>query len=218
MLNAVRRAMQTKPTGFFHNSVRHVAITTLWSQEDSYALLRLCTGLVSFSTLGYYLQPAILPILQSMTQARKWSGHLNQLFGTPAAIDLNHPFLRAITYLDIFDVIDRDAMEVYLSLASMPALTHLCLNGHGWKGLSRRVLDECTNLQVLVNIWEETDIHPARAIAANPPVSDKRFVVCLYYGDYLKDWEVGARGGTDFCAKADDFVERKCRGEIEAMS
>ncbi|KAJ7705480.1 hypothetical protein B0H17DRAFT_1326265 [Mycena rosella] len=212
--NAVRRAMQTKPAGFFHKSVRHVAITTLRSQEDSYALLRLCTGLVSFSTLGYSFQPAILPILQKMTQMRKWSGHLNQLFGTPAAIDFTHPFFRAITHLDIFDTVTGNDMEAYVSLAAMSALTHLCLNGQVGEAFSWRVLDECAHLQVLVNMWEEEiDTHLARAIAANPPVSDKRFVVCLYYENYLKDWEVGARGAPIFGRRRTTLLSESAGGK-----
>ncbi|KAJ7705484.1 hypothetical protein B0H17DRAFT_1193157 [Mycena rosella] len=157
----------------------------------------------------------MLPILQKMTQARKWAGHLDKLFGTPAAIDLTHPFFRAITHLDIFETVTDNDMA-YVSLAAMSALTHLCLNGQVGEAFSRRVLDDCAHLQVLINMWEEeTDAYLPRDIAADSPVSDKRFVVCLYYADYLKDWEVGARGGLDFWVAADDFVERKRRGEIE---
>jgi hypothetical protein len=34
--------------------------------------------------------------------------------------------------------------------------------------------------------------------------------------DYKKDWETGARGGDDFWTRAEAFVARKRKGEIES--
>jgi hypothetical protein len=109
--------------------------------------------------------------------------------------------------MDIFDRMENDGARICRGLAELPAFTHLCLNDVEVDVLGG--LEQCARLQLLASAWDR-----ASEIPDGIPVTDPRFVVTAV-GDYWSDWEVGARGGTDFWAAADVFVSRKCRGEIE---
>ncbi len=37
------------------------------------------------------------------------------------------------------------------------------------------------------------------------------------YVDYYNDWETGARGGEDIWVRAEEFIARKRRGEVEGQ-
>ncbi|KAJ7750409.1 hypothetical protein DFH07DRAFT_546282 [Mycena maculata] len=191
-MDALRRAMHVKPASFFAASVRHLAfpgrrISSELPAEEIRALLQLCTNIVSLAL--NMDTPGLLPIMQEM-KIRRWVGWLVFFFeGNSDAVDLSHPAFRTVTHLHTFDDL-RDDAEV-----------------------PRLVLERCTRLQVLLVFWDIPE--PARQMAANPPVTDVRFVVCIHGGVYRKDWEVGARGGTDMWTAADTFVARKRRREID---
>ncbi|KAJ6598404.1 hypothetical protein DFH09DRAFT_1394623 [Mycena vulgaris] len=218
---ALRRAMQVKPAGFFRDNVRHVALFTVWEpEEDLYDLLRICPRLLSLACPPTLSTPALLPILQEMKGVRKFSCDLEFLFGYGAAVNLRHSFFRTITHMDMPDVLGNgNGIQVATSLAEglaeMPALTHLALHDLvGGTTFLQRVLDGCAHLRAVVTLVNNAEWWRARKIADNPPVTDARFLVCTR-PIYWDDWEVGARGGTDFWAAADTFLARKRRGEIE---
>ncbi|KAJ6598353.1 hypothetical protein DFH09DRAFT_57007 [Mycena vulgaris] len=222
-VDAVRRAMHTKPASFFRDNVRHLFLGfcrfhSKLSEEEAHTLLRLCSGIVSFSSYCWdHSESALLPILEGIPKARRWAGSLQDLFGSRSAIDLTHSFFDTITHLDMFEVLTSgsDDVRICAGLAALPALSHLCLNEGIEEAVLRCMLEQCARLQVLVNLWHSSETKLARKIANNPPATDERFVVCVF-GDYWADWEVGARGGTDFWAAADAFVAKKRRGEIQA--
>ncbi|KAJ7768270.1 hypothetical protein B0H16DRAFT_1716290 [Mycena metata] len=131
--------------------------------------------------------------------------------------------------MDVFEDLDIPGWDIPVNrdricdgLTTMPALTHLCVSRDVPVDIVRRLLNECAPLQILVNMWADLAYNrdKAQEIAASRQragVTDVRFVLVLC-DNYLKDWEVGARGGVDFWAAADAFVARKRRGEIEAAS
>ncbi|KAJ7705504.1 hypothetical protein B0H17DRAFT_669853 [Mycena rosella] len=217
LADAVRHAIRTKPASFFQDSVRHLFLNSSegWSAGEISELLRHCTRLVSFYTTGEFTTPAMLPLLGRMLPVRKWGGPLELLFGSAAAVDLNHPFFRNVTHLDLFDLVKDSDTRLSAGLGALPALTHLCLNNNVGVSFLRRVLEQCAHLQLLIHMWNHFYSEPARGIAANPPVVDVRFVVGVFHS-YWDDWEAGARGGVDFWVAADTFVARKRRGEIAA--
>jgi hypothetical protein len=47
-------------------------------------------------------------------------------------------------------------------------------------------------------------------------VVDARLVVATYI-DYYSDWERGAKGGKDIWIRAEEFMTRKRRGEVEGQ-
>ncbi|KAJ6598415.1 hypothetical protein DFH09DRAFT_1131724 [Mycena vulgaris] len=220
MAKAVQRAMRVKPPSFFRDHVRHLLLSPSrsLSDEELHEILRLCPRIVSLC-LGHMMsKPALLPILEAMSEVRRWSGSLDGLFGTGRAVidhPLGNPFFRTVTHMDIFDAVDNSDLD---GLAAMPALTHLCLSDDLACGdnFLRHVLDQCSHLQLLANFLHYSE-DKITEIAANPPVADLRFVVYVYH-DYWAEWKTYARGGHDFWAAADAFVARKRRGEIEGTS
>ncbi|KAJ6598390.1 hypothetical protein DFH09DRAFT_1394599 [Mycena vulgaris] len=221
MAKAVQRAMRVKLPSFFRDNVRHLWLnpSLSMSDEELYDLLRLCPRLVSLACFGDFSSPVLLPILQGMSEVRRWSGSLDCLFGSRAAIDLGNPFFRTVTHMNIVGALAMDNSDLQMcgGLAAMPALTHLCQSAALWYGdFLRHVLDQCSHLQLVVNFLHTPDIEVARRIAASPPVADVRFVVYVC-DNYWDDWYTGTRGGNDFWAAADAFVARKRRGEIEGM-
>ncbi|KAF7373255.1 hypothetical protein MSAN_00534400 [Mycena sanguinolenta] len=214
---ACRRALKLKPT-VLAKGVQHLFVTSLssWPEEDIHSLLRLCApqllSLADCSTTFY--KPTLLPVLLHAVRLRRWAGRLEHLFGDHSAIDLSFPAFRTITHMDIFDEFTDENDEVICAgLSALPHPTHLCLNDTTSLDTIPRIFTQCLSLQLLVLMDAEEEI--INEIAHNPPTTDVRFVVSGG-GGYSNDWEVGARGGIDSWAAAEDFVARKRRGEIEA--
>ncbi|KAJ6546089.1 hypothetical protein DFH09DRAFT_1367519 [Mycena vulgaris] len=80
----------------------------------------------------------------------------------------------------------------------LPTLTHLCLSRILMPEPLEKLLKASPRLQLLVI-----------------PFVDPRLVLATY-GEGLSDWETGARGGEDIWARAENFLARKRRKEIEA--
>ncbi|KAF8169187.1 hypothetical protein K438DRAFT_1983499 [Mycena galopus ATCC 62051] len=178
------------------------------------SLLRLCgSRLRSLAVNG---RSKLLPALSHLTQLCRWDGKLASQFGGHSAIDLSISAFRTLTHMDIWDGIEADNAVICPGLAALPCLTHLCLNHRQYNRLYGhvvvpRILAQCQHLQVLVSMPSPTG---AKTLAKNLPTADIRFVVS-FGRSYWKDWEVGARGGTNFWATADEFVARKRRDEIK---
>ncbi|KAF7373258.1 hypothetical protein MSAN_00534700 [Mycena sanguinolenta] len=213
---AYRRVFELKPT-VLAKGVQHLFVTDLshWPEDDVCRLLRLCAPqLLSLGSTSTFYKPTLLPILLHTVRLRRWAGRLEYLFGDHSAVDLGFPAFRTITHMDIFDEFtDENDEAICAGLSALPHLTHLCLNDTTSLDTIPRIFTQCLRLQLLVLMDADEEI--INEIADNPPTADVRFVVSGL-GSYSSDWEVGARGGTDFWIAGDEFVARKRRGEIEA--
>lgn len=102
-----------------------------------------------------------------------------------------------------------------IAIAELPALTHPSLSEEAHSSSLLLLLNTCGKLRVVVNM---SGSHSAFEQAKQAPnsVDNPRFVVMAHVGDdeYLADWKAGANGGHDFWARADRFVAKKKRGEI----
>ncbi|KAJ7635748.1 hypothetical protein DFH06DRAFT_661564 [Mycena polygramma] len=209
---AIRTAMKSKPSSFFH-AVHHLFIdsSSELSRQEARDLLRLCAKVTNFAVIGDFSESGLLPILAEM-QIERLSTCLHDLFGSPSDVDLAHPLFLSITHLDIFANLAEPYM--YAQLATLPSLTHVCLNGDvGWD-IFRTLLSDCKMLVLLVDLWQPHSDPRAEAFAAEAPFQDDRFVVGVY-NKYWVDWEAGAEGREDFWAKAEAFVARKRSGEVK---
>jgi hypothetical protein len=217
MARAILAATKTKSRNFLHRAVRHLLVFSPglgWSVEEGAEVLKLCSGVVNLCIVGHLAHPRILPILAEM-HLQQLGGSLSELFDYRSAVDLTHRMFAHITHLDIFDhMVDTQSSA---QIPILPALTHLCLNNNVPWDVIQTVLAECKKLDILANIWDSDFSDRARERAQDVRVDDVRFVVGLYT-DYLADWEAGARGRPNVWTKADDFVARKRRGEIEGDS
>ncbi|KAJ6482595.1 hypothetical protein C8R45DRAFT_305827 [Mycena sanguinolenta] len=221
LVSALEQAMQRKPAEFFRHSVKHVYFGNLDDDpcfQTILEVLRLCPDIISLAYTIPQGEPELLALLKGIRRIRRLNGCLEYLFGSFSAIDLSLAVFRSVTHMDVFDDIDENnpsTARLCEGLCALPALTHLGLNGRVDSELLRNLLQGCPYLQILVNMWaDRTNAIDMVAASQKAGVRDIRYVV-IVFNDYWNDWEVGARGGTDFWAAADDFVARKRRHEIE---
>ncbi|KAJ7225192.1 hypothetical protein C8J57DRAFT_1731152, partial [Mycena rebaudengoi] len=137
------------------------------------------------------------------------------------AVDLQHPLFAAASHLDIFNYFDiekeePEAMRWLKHLSALPALTHLAFSSPPNPQVMYFVLDSCPRLDVLLIVFPVIGKNTAKEYLKHiaDHFCDSRFVAAIYK-DYYSDWELGARGGKDIWARAEEFIARKKRGEIE---
>ncbi|KAJ7662770.1 hypothetical protein DFH06DRAFT_357818 [Mycena polygramma] len=205
----LRYAMSAKLPEFFH-AVRHLGLQSEDLEPgDRLCLLRVCNRVTNFGAWRSSTDPTLLPLLAQM-RIQRLAVNVGLLFGGP--IELNHALFRSVTHLDMFG--SAGVVEPLPQLSTLPALTHLCLDHLIARDDALLALAECPRLNILLVQWsimEEDDYMDEQV----PHVYDIRFVIGTY-GDYWDDWVAGAKGFPDAWSKADDFVTRKRRGEIEA--
>jgi hypothetical protein len=141
---------------------------------------------------------------------------LGGLFTSLHSVDPMHLLFAFVTHLDIHDRLPEDHGEMRRFIAKLtllPALTHLALSRPKDSVAIAELLSTKTNLQVLVGI-QFSRLHPLTDL---PLVDDARFVSIRVVGfeDLGNDWLAGVNGRLDFWARAELFVAKKRRGEIE---
>ncbi|KAF7313883.1 Tyrosinase central domain-containing protein [Mycena chlorophos] len=200
----IRQIMKTKPH-LLRDGVRHVYLepftgTRGWRVEDYYALLALCSNLVSFATTVSFSAPRLIFLLEGLPNLRNVNAALG-VYRFPRG----HPALRGLRYLHIFDIISEADEDVPALFAELPQLTHLALNTAS-PIVAQRALCECINLRVLLNLvlmlTHATEVH------------DKRYVVMAFPSSYRNEWLAAARGRDNFWTRAEEFVCKKLNGEI----
>jgi hypothetical protein len=137
-------------------------------------------------------------------QLRQLTVDLQELFGI-TAIDPARPLFRALTHL-------RLNHRPELNFGELPALTHLCLPNHYDQHSISSTLANCSSLIVLIH----TDWSGLIQAKKHLLIDDPRFVLMsLSFNEWMVDWKLGAKGGRDFWARAENFVARRRRDEIE---
>jgi hypothetical protein len=122
--------------------------------------------------------------------------------------DFTHPLFSHITHLHIYG-----PQEVSAAVALIPRLTHLSFRATHLPASARRsTLDNCTSLKVLVSVWSKHSYLDACASIFADIAADPRFVM-LVVPDFKLDWEIGARGGEDYWARAEEVVNMRIAGE-----
>ncbi|KAF8206850.1 hypothetical protein K438DRAFT_2013901 [Mycena galopus ATCC 62051] len=126
------------------------------------------------------------------------------------------PIFRYITHLDLFQASaagDQSDWGPWCGLACLPDLTHLCLSPSIATDVVANVVTECPGLVVVV-VMSYGSVEDA--VTPNmKALADSRVVVMKMTHTYKADWNIGAKGGEDFWARAAAFVNRKLAGEID---
>ncbi|KAJ7628262.1 hypothetical protein DFH06DRAFT_1338706 [Mycena polygramma] len=100
-------------------------------------------------------------------------------------------------------------------LASLPAISHLCLSARFHNDVLPRALAECPWISVVVAAFRSSyEWVAVIEFTRSNTIRDQRFVV-MVIPDSEADWKIGARGGADFWVRAEEFISRKRRGEIK---
>ncbi|KAJ7501929.1 hypothetical protein B0H11DRAFT_690600 [Mycena galericulata] len=205
---------EAKSASFLKTAVRHVS-TSLLDHSTSKSLLRKSTGILNLHLPGGLSRGMLDDLAET---------HIRKLAFSPTNFSdlppLDHPVFLSLTHLDLYVIsFDEDALlwEKWSSLASLPELTHLCFSDLLSDAILPQVIVECPRLLVIVTAYWYLDFpDEAKVFAEALTVTDPRVVVMAITENYIVDWERGAREGIDFWVPAEDFVNRKRRGEVES--
>jgi hypothetical protein len=133
------------------------------------------------------------------------------------------PMFTLLTHYDMFDLLDR--MRPVSFFAQLPVLTHLSAYFNAfyfniatrgdYTRKVREILTACRSLRVFVFF----PLRVGDAMGSLPSIDDVRFVYIEFRHAMLEaGWLARTRGGTDHWARAEAFVEKKRRGEIQPGS
>ncbi|KAF8212633.1 hypothetical protein K438DRAFT_1804874 [Mycena galopus ATCC 62051] len=220
-------AARSKSPTFLKSAVRHVLFSASAAETIKDAL-RECTGIISLFIDGE-LNFNTLPFVEKM-RPRKLDlsvPEANDAAAQWAKSMLMHSLFLSVTHLELYrdpsrhpgvQGDDQHWKDSWSLLATLPALTHLCLSLDLSRQILRPALAECPRLSVgITAFWSSynTDIGDASEFAQEvSTIIDPRIVV-MVVDDYEEDWKTGACGGKDFWERAEEFVVRKLKGEIE---
>ncbi|KAJ7621458.1 hypothetical protein FB45DRAFT_141443 [Roridomyces roridus] len=205
-------ALETKPPSFWARNVRNVHIVKSPDKALVLSTLSACTGLESLMVLRDEDTQDIMPLLAPM-RLKRLDIDVGQLFGPQVATyDLHlNPTFAGLTHLCIQDAHTFKFTAFSTTLPLLPELTHLRLEfgGLGASGL-KLFLRDCKQLRVLISTTP-TEFGPA-SLPTKGLHDDPRFV---FLGKRVgeKDYIEGSQW--DSWARAEAFVEKKRRGEID---
>ncbi|KAJ7445039.1 hypothetical protein FB451DRAFT_1293179 [Mycena latifolia] len=209
-LTRYRNLIHTKPASFFHDHVRHLFFVGIQSADEVARILSISDATVNIA-LSLFTGPApILPLLGALPLQR-FSAYLSHLFTTPSGPDFTHPLFAQMTHLDIRDPYFQGSPDFVL----IPHLTHLSIRRTTVStSVCGTILADCKSLKVLVILLNSQSALDATAPYFAEVAADPRFVM-IAVADYEADWELGARGGEDYWARAEELVNR--RGAVSAV-
>ncbi|KAF7325774.1 hypothetical protein MKEN_00427900 [Mycena kentingensis (nom. inval.)] len=221
---ALQTLIYTKPTGFFAQHTHQVYLTGAghWSENHVRELLLLVPALDALAVSGIWGSPQ-QKLLRDVRGVRRWSGYLESVYAwgsEPAALALGtYAAFAGVTHMELFDDLSEElllAPTLCAALASLPALTHLCLTDTT-RAVLRDVGEACPRLEVLLFMSPVTA--ELEKMLRDPPFSTEeqmraRFVVTRLWGGFWVDWEVNPGTSGGFWRAADAFLERKRNREI----
>ncbi|KAJ7477026.1 hypothetical protein B0H11DRAFT_2234979 [Mycena galericulata] len=215
----IQDRIKRKPAALWRDGPRHLFLSVQSHPEFARTLLSRCTGLEDLMLYCDAERPReFLPALEAM-QLRRLGVDMSDFFGAQAKMDLCGPAFASITHLllmdDRFGAADLDVCAA--QLAALPALTHLALADDVPRELMLAVLERCPALYVLVNLRNNFQRHTVQFVARELGVEDPRLVI-LALDMFTEEWVAGAKGGEDFWVRADRFVDKKRKGEIDAAT
>ncbi|KAJ6585712.1 hypothetical protein B0H19DRAFT_1110562 [Mycena capillaripes] len=216
--------VSSKPATFLQNAVRHVVLWPMdWNLEDSWnkTLLSNCPDIINL-LIAREFKLYFIPLLNRM-RVRKLYIIAPQSASEWARSTLKHQLFLSVTHLFFYqkeyEEPEPSTWNDWSQLAFLPALTHLALSESLSRGILPHVIAECLGLVLVATLfWSNMggEREKATHLAQNPPVADPRVLVMVLSTFILPDWKIGAEGGDDFWVRADTFIVRKRRGEIES--
>ncbi|KAJ7304627.1 hypothetical protein DFH08DRAFT_1089185 [Mycena albidolilacea] len=217
-LRFLKQAVKSKPPQFIHDNVWYLCAADDFFGDSLADILPVCTGLRSL--VIFHVHPRMLTQLEA-TRPRRLSAPIQDFFlKDRVSFDLTFPVFSSLTHLDVFDGLDLDLWSNWSGLALLPLLTHLAFLALEDAVVANILAILCPKLLVLVSMYSDEKNH-LRFLSdgVDRDDSDPRFVSMVLSSEaYALDWQIGIRGGMDFWARADAFVAKKRRGEIEPKS
>ncbi|KAF7369305.1 hypothetical protein MVEN_00258400 [Mycena venus] len=204
----------SRPLSFFGNHVQHLCVIDVTAEEELLEVLSACVGIRNMTVIHRATGISVLHRF-AVLRPRRLGIYLEPLL---KATNICRPMFTFVTHLDVWDLPFEEGHHItsWPPLFTLfPALTHIAMSESGVLPLGSDALALLTQLEVIV----VTSSEPLKDL---PPVDDVRFMYIplesMAYPEYEVDWIAGTQGGTDFWARADAFVAKKRRGEIEPSS
>ncbi|KAJ7255579.1 hypothetical protein C8J57DRAFT_1655082 [Mycena rebaudengoi] len=184
---------------------KHVQNLPAWdSHSDLLPILPLCGHVERLELYG--ADPLMFTALEDMPLAVQHLSFINS--STLDAIDPSRPLFRTLIHLDMFAGTERQPLN--FKFAQFPALTHLSMHGDRRPPFFLALLASCPKPHVLVsNIWIWASWN--RRQAHQPIDVGLRFVMMFTetsINHLVEEWTLGARGGKDFWAHAEHFIDK----------
>ncbi|KAJ7097536.1 hypothetical protein C8R44DRAFT_748282 [Mycena epipterygia] len=205
-------AFQSKPGSFFHHNVRNLLLDDYCCTQAEHSLiLSACSGVRDLASFNS--RRSLLYYLDVMTRLKRLTIYLDQFFDFASMDSTLLPSFSTITHLDTWLT---PSAFLATQFAWPPALTHLCLFEARPSGLNHALMN-CKNLKILINRYIGAETVVLARKCQDLSITDPRLILALVtsYNVRVKDWEVGTQGGRDLWARADLFVTKKNRGEIQ---
>ncbi|KAJ7617594.1 hypothetical protein DFH06DRAFT_100398 [Mycena polygramma] len=214
MDSSILLAAQNKSAEFLQNAVRHVFLLRS-SPDTENDLIRKCAG----ATNVYITVAADLDLLLILDTMRLEK--LSFFFGLQSPLStLQRLLFRSVTHLELYcqaDSLDPLPLvwQEWSHIGSLPAVSHLCLSPRFHNDVLPHALAACPRISIVIAaFWFPSEESDAVELAGSATIRDDRCVVMVIQ-NYQTDWEIGARGGADSWVRAEEFISRKRRGEIE---
>ncbi|KAJ7607169.1 hypothetical protein FB45DRAFT_948383 [Roridomyces roridus] len=212
-LPSFRHVLETKPASFWSKNVRNLLITGNIDVSDAMLAFSVLSACTDVRNLGVYVPEDVLPYIIRPGAATD-KGRLQRLHvDAQTPIDLRLPAFMGLTHLTVPDKFDLQ--EFVTELPALPSLTHLRFRRAAHRESLCAVLDGCENLEVLV-MTDARSNWTVQRVGGALGIEDVRFVLMpVRVYELINDWEVETRGGWDLWARAEAFVDKKRRGEIQ---
>ncbi|KAJ7620364.1 hypothetical protein FB45DRAFT_150193 [Roridomyces roridus] len=202
---ALLSAIHTKPPGFIATAVRNLGIydsTTAGYEE----ILAACTGVTNLRILSF--DTAFSAHIPST---------LTELYVYDFPHQSAHSLFSQLTHLDVmgYSVPELDLDTFCSSVALLPSVTHVSFSDPFYAPILHRLLRACPKIEVLFYCDGEEDPLPEKESLAEDP----RFVVICFSDlttwDWDADWHLGVHCGRDYWYRAERFIQKRRRGEVD---
>ncbi|KAJ7173007.1 hypothetical protein C8R43DRAFT_978188 [Mycena crocata] len=183
--------------------------------SDFDSVLASCSAVHDLAITGG--NPSHLSSISAMP-LKRLAIHLINIFPKRPAGNFKHSLFAGVTHLYLIDDIAEASWEDWKDLALLPCLTHLAFLIDISFPIFQGALAACPKLQALVVLCSPDRIREPNwegRVLLEPLAHDTRFVVMQYAAHDVDDWQIGARGGDDFWARADKFIAQRISGEID---
>ncbi|KAJ6535536.1 hypothetical protein B0H19DRAFT_1183705 [Mycena capillaripes] len=203
------RVIANKPTDFLGRSVKHLFVDYAASPSELAEILAACTGVTNL--FGQFVTNPHMQALDALRCVQRLTIDHRALFRANI-VDLATSLFRTVTHLELLDLTDmEDGPGICARLALLPHLTHLAINNTMHNVVSHAGLRADIRLQCIVFLGSDWD-----AMANNSPLlDDPRFVFLSQTKDYRCDWMSGVKDAEDFWVRADGFIARRRRGDVD---
>ncbi|KAJ7136574.1 hypothetical protein C8R44DRAFT_359975 [Mycena epipterygia] len=197
---------------FMRDNVRHLLCYSGHPISTLHDILSVCASIERLALYDYPRYESIVPHLAALSGLQR----LNIRLGHQRINILRNSVSSTITHLDLLDGLEPGDLHYWMDLTLLPALIHVSLHNHHSPQILVQVLQGRQKLHALVNFCSYARPF-VKDLSDKLSIDDPRFVLMQYLvpEERILDWTVGANEGHDFWNRADFFIAKRRRGEID---